>query len=325
MNEIAKVLEKFKEKNILLLGHKNADPDSVCSIIALSLGLEKAGFKVRRGAVEDISKISCKILAELGEQIEINPKLDADLIIMLDLSTEGQLASFAPLIASSKAKKMILDHHTIQDCTLKADFSFIDEKASSTVELAYDLLRELQIGIDEKIAKAILLGIVAETAHLQFASIKNFKILSELMEKFSINYRWLVATLEAPLDVSERIARLKASQRVKFERFGNYLVATSKVTSFEASAARALIRAGADLAAVAAEKEGEVRISLRSTMRFCEKTKIDLGKDVIPKVSAIIGGTGSGHPTAAGANGKLVKKADEALNYVVKFVKERVK
>jgi len=219
---------------------------------------------------------------------------------------------------------MIIDHHTVHDYTLKADFSFIDEESSSTVELVYDLLKELKVKIDEKIAKSVLLGTVAETAHLQYASLKNFQILSELMEKFSIDYQWILATLETPLDVSERIARLKASQRVQFDRIGNFLIATSKIASFEASAARALIRAGADLVGVAAEKENEVRISLRSTQNFYEKTKIDLGKELIPKVAAIIGGTGSGHPTAAGANGKLVKKADEALKYILQYTKTKL-
>lgn len=44
----------------------------------------------------------------------------------------------------------------------------------------------------------------------------------------------------------------------------------------------------------------------------------------MPGVAKIIQGTGSGHPTAAGANGKLVKKADEALKYIVEYVKTRI-
>jgi len=85
-----------------------------------------------------------------------------------------------------------------------------------------------------------------------------------------------------------------------------------------------LIRAGADLVGVAAEKEDEIRISLRSNQNFYEKTKIDLGKDVIPGIAKIIQGTGSGHPTAAGANGKLVNRADEALKYIFEYTKTKL-
>jgi len=228
MKNIAETLKQFKGKSILLLGHKNADPDSVCSIVALSLGLKQLGFKVRGGVIESASKISRKILDSIGADVEIDPDLNVDLIVMLDMSTEGQLSSFAGKVFSSSAKKMIIDHHTIHDYSLKADFKFIDENASSTVELVYDLLKELKVQIDEKIAKAILLGTVAETAHLQYARLKNFEILSELMKKFNIDYRWVLATLETPLDTSERIARLKASQRVKFEKIGEFLFNQSR-------------------------------------------------------------------------------------------------
>ncbi len=322
MKKLATELKQFKDASILLLGHKNADPDSVCSVVALSLGLEQLGYKTRRGVIESVSKLSQKILDSVNEKVEVDPNLEnVDLIIMLDMSTEGQLSTFAEKLFASKAKKMIIDHHTVHEYSLKADYSFIDEQASSTVELVYDLLNELKSEIDEKIAKLILLGTVAETAHLQYAGLKNFEILTELMKKFNIEYELVLATLETQLDVSERIARLKAAQRVKYERIGDFLLATSKIKSFEASAARALIRAGADLVAVAAEKENELRISVRSTPNFFEKTKIDLGRDVMPGVAKIIQGTGSGHPTAAGANGKQVKKADEALKYIVEYTK----
>lgn len=324
MKQIVESLKQFKGKSVLLLGHKNADPDSVCSVIALSHGLTELGYKVRRGVIQGASKISQKILTELNESVEIDPELNVDLIVLLDMSTEGQLSDFYKKVLASKAKKMIIDHHAIHDYTMKADFSFIDEKATSTAGLVYDLLKELKIGITKDIAKTILLGIVAETAHLHYASIKDFQLIADLMSKFNLDYQWICSVLGTPLDISERIARLKASQRVRFEQIGNFLIARSEISSFEASAARLLIRAGADVAAVAAKKEDEIRVSLRATTAFYEKTRIDLGKEVIPGVAKIIGGTGSGHPTAAGANGKLVNKANEALEYVFEFLKEKL-
>ncbi len=324
MKKAADFLKKFKGKKILLLGHKNADPDSVCSVIALSEGLKQIGINSRTGVIESASKIAQKILDELNEQVEINPKLDVDLVVLLDMSTEGQLSDFYKNVINSEAKKMILDHHAVHDYTIKADFSFIDEKVSSTTALVYDLLKELKIKPDEKIAKTILLGMVAETAHLQYASIKDFQIISELMSKFNLDYRWIVSVLETPLDISERIARLKAAQRVKFEQIGKFLIARSEISSFEASAARLLIRAGADAAIVIAKKEKEIRVSTRSTQKFYEKTKIDLSKDAISGIARIIGGTGSGHPTAAGANGKLPNKSEEAFRHFFGFLKEKL-
>src|SRR3990167_5240589 len=118
MKNIAANLKQFKGKSILLLGHKNADPDSVCSIVALSLGLRQLGYEVRSGVIESASKISQKILNEIGESVEVDPDLSVDLIVMLDMSTEGQLSTFAEKVFSSNAKKMIIDHHTVHDYTL---------------------------------------------------------------------------------------------------------------------------------------------------------------------------------------------------------------
>ena len=324
MKKAAEFLKQFKGKNVLLLGHKNADPDSVSSVIALSYGLKELGIKTRCGVIESASKVAQKILAELNESVEVDPELNVDLIILLDMSTEGQLSGFYKNVMQSNAQKMIIDHHAIHDYTMKADFSFIDEKATSTAGLVYDLLLELKVKITKEIAKIILLGIVAETAHLHYATIKDFQLISDLMSKFKLDYQWICAILETPLDVSERIARLKAAQRARFEQVGNFLIARSEISSFEASAARMLIRAGADVAIVAAKKEKEIRISTRATTSFYEKTKIDLGKDVIPGVAKIIGGTGSGHPTAAGANGRNPAKADEAMRYFFDFLKEKL-
>src|SRR3989344_9655213 len=165
MKKAAEFLKQFKGKNVLLLGHKNADPDSVSSVIALSYGLKELGIKTRCGVIEGASKLAQKILDELNESVEIDPELNVDLIVLLDMSTEGQMSDFYKKIISSKTKKMIIDHHAIHDYTMKADFSFIDEKATSTAGLVYDLLKELKVEITSDIAKTILLGIVAETAH----------------------------------------------------------------------------------------------------------------------------------------------------------------
>src|SRR3989338_3717535 len=190
MKKAAEFLKQFKGKTVLLLGHKNADPDSVSSVIALSYGLKELGIKTRCGVIESASKVAQKILAELNESVEVDPELNVDLVVLLDMSTEGQLSDFYKNVIQSKAKKIIIDHHAIHDYTIKADFSFIDEKATSTAGLIYDLLSELKINVDEKIAKAILLGIVAETGHLHYATIKDFKIISELMSEFKLDYQW---------------------------------------------------------------------------------------------------------------------------------------
>jgi len=81
-------------------------------------------------------------------------------------------------VVQSKAKKMIIDHHAIHDYTMKADFSFIDEKATSTAGLVYDLLLELKAKITKEIAKAI------KEKNIPVANLNVNKILAEKENKF---------------------------------------------------------------------------------------------------------------------------------------------
>jgi nanoRNase/pAp phosphatase (c-di-AMP/oligoRNAs hydrolase) len=97
---------------------------------------------------------------------------------------------------------------------------------------------------------------------------------------------------------------LKAGRRSRLFKIGDWIVALSHVSAYEASAARAMIDLGAHVAAVAGEKEGNVEISLRSALDFHTKTGIHLGKDVAKPLGEYLDGTGGGHATAAGVNGK---------------------
>jgi len=73
----------------------------------------------------------------------------------------------------------------------------------------------------------------------------------------------------------------------------------SMIGSFQAHVARSLIYLGADVAVVGGESEGETRVSLRSTQRFSDATKVQLGTQVAEEVVKSLGGHGGGHATAA--------------------------
>jgi alanyl-tRNA synthetase len=144
------------------------------------------------------------------------------------------------------------------------------------------------------------------------------------MKEFDISPAEVMEKLSMIPDVSERIAVLKGAQRIEFEKVGGYLVATTVVGAFEAATARALLRIGADVAIVAAHKDKEVRISMRSKRYFYEETKLNLGVDIAHELGKIIDGSGSGHPNAAGVNGKNTKNINTALTEAVKIIKQKV-
>ena len=82
-----------------------------------------------------------------------------------------------------------------------------------------------------------------------------------------------------------------------------------------------MIQLGADVSFVGAAKRGEVRISARAKSEIVNKG-LHLGRDIMPKISELIGGDAGGHAAAAGANGIHDEKIDEAINICVEQVKQ---
>jgi len=58
------------------------------------------------------------------------------------------------------------------------------------------------------------------------------------------------------------------------------------------------------VAIVGGVKNGELRISLRSTRDFFEKTGIHLGRDIAAAIGSELNGAGGGHGMSAGVNGR---------------------
>lgn len=305
MQNIVKELKSLKEKRVLVLTHHNADLDALASAIALAEGLEQIGVKASIGVAESIAKPAQNIAKEF--KIEIDPDCkDYEYVILAETSVPEQLSTVKNLRAD-----MVIDHHPRGKLCEKA-VCYIDEKAKSLSQVIYKILLELGCEVDKGLAKIIAAGIVADTAFLRLADKEVFEILLELMEK-GFEFSDVLKAMEIPQEISERTAALKAARRMDLYKIGDVLVAFSNISSHEAEACRALVKIGADVAVVFAEKEDELRISSRARNTILNYN-IDLS-EIFKEVGKLIEGSGGGHNLAGSANGK---KAD--INKVKKFI-----
>jgi nanoRNase/pAp phosphatase (c-di-AMP/oligoRNAs hydrolase) len=96
---------------------------------------------------------------------------------------------------------------------------------------------------------------------------------------------------------------MKACRRAKLLKIGDWIIALSHVSAYQASAARALIDLGAHMAAVAGQRNDNIEISMRCTRDFNAGTGIHLGRDIAKPLGGLLQGMGGGHATAAGVNG----------------------
>ncbi|RLF75874.1 DHH family phosphoesterase [Palaeococcus sp. (in: euryarchaeotes)] len=320
--KLKRFLKEAKERDysFLLLCHHNADPDSLGSAIAFSRYLHKLGLEYRIGVAQSVSSYAKRLLN--FAPVEKNPYVKEDVVVIFDTSSLEQLE---PVKIPKKDGKfvIVIDHHVEKENPIKGDIAVIDSSRTSTAEIVWELLKYLNF-YDEIAARAILAGIVTDTANFRFANARTFKTVGEIQALFNIPmgeiYNLIAPVSDEALDIAKRMAILKACQRMEIKKVGKYLIALSKVSAYESLACKVFLQLGADIAVVGSEKKG-VRISARAKESLVKKG-LHLGR-LMEKIGPIIEGSGGGHSGAAGANGK--KNLEDGIRFLVdeleKFLK----
>jgi len=327
--QIKRIIELIDERNVklvVLLCHHNADPDAVCSAYALSSLLKRLRpeIQVEIAAAQGPSRLSRHLLNFIPATLTEEPRIEeADLLIILDTNTVQQLDDWAERVKNAKAPIIVIDHHASHPETEKlATLMVADENASSTCEIIYRFFKEAETKLEKNEALAIFLGIAFDTRHFVLASSSALKTAADLVDA-GVNVQEALSMLSLPMDPSERIARLKASQRAKIRKIDDWIIALSHVSAFQASAARALISLGADVAVVAGQINDSVRVSLRCTKEFHEKTGIHLGRDIAKPLGEYLHGMGGGHSVSAGVNGS--GDVEAALKRCFRLIREKLR
>ncbi len=302
--QILGLLSADSIRRVGIICHKNADPDSFCSAFALSLLLRNFNLEADIIAPEGLNEVAKHLRPQYDCGVNSGEAArDAGAIILVDVCSLDQIGELAETLDQFRGPIIVIDHHAeTASLSRLAGVKLIDEEAVSVGELIYQLYEAAGIAPSQLASKAMLAAIVYDSRHLMRATPRTLKIVLELLST-GINYSEVVQSLHVPIDISERIARLKAAQRVNFERIVDYLAATTHVGSFEASAARALLDLGADVSVVVGGDKDDLRISARSRDEFYAKTGVHLGRDILEGLGRKLGGGGGGHPTAAGASG----------------------
>lgn len=299
----------------LILGHQNADPDAICAMLAVeALCLNLNPEAVPKLVCDDVSRLSNQVLKwfDVKSAISSFSEEDHDLVILLDTNSLFQLGPNVKTLLKDPSRTIVIDHHEENpEISTISHHEIVDSNASSTCEIVIDLFGKLSVSVEPLIANLLLTGLLFDTRRF-FHMGRNTLDSAQRLIGAGADYDKCIRCLIIKPDRSERIARLKAAGRLKIHGVGDWIIASSKIGAYEASACRALIDLGADVAIVAGKtSKGTVRFSSRSTRQFSSETGVNLGTDVMEAIGEIIGGEGGGHMNAAGANG--TKNHDEAL------------
>ncbi len=299
--------------NVLYLCHRNADPDAIGSGFAL-----QQAFGGDLGAVDGISRAGSCLSEYIDGDIIIDPSPEGyDFVVVVDTAVGLQIGN--PVLGSYA----VVDHHRDEDLIVGATF-YIQKPVDSTAEIVWRILVENGIEISRNMALGLLAGIITDTGRFKHARVGSFQVVAEVLDNCDVEYGDALDILSRePTNVSRRIAILKAARRAKIDWIDDWIVATSKVSSFESSSAMSLMSLGADVAFVGGRHGDVCRISGRARRRAV-LAGLDLAA-ILRSVGKAHDGDGGGHKGAAAleAVGSPAKLLAECKNKVLEVLEGR--
>ncbi|MEM3420648.1 MAG: DHH family phosphoesterase [Candidatus Hadarchaeum sp.] len=308
-------------QRIVILCHRNADPDAVASAVVLAEVMSSLGAQVKAATADDLAAISEVVLNSFNRKVEVNPELDFDLAIFVDTSSFGHLGEFGKKLRDSGIAFAVIDHHRpVEEMRQLAKFYYVREDITSESELIYRILVEMGLKLTPEQATLLLVGVISDTGHFRFASPETFTVVEGLL-KAGADYNRALELLKPPDDLSRRVAMLKAAGRSELQRINGRLIVFSDLGSFEGDAAGMLVRIGADVAFVGSEEKGEFRVSGRASPEFLKETGIHLG-EMMEELGKQFNGSGGGHAGAASVSGK--GSFEEVKKQIVKMLQRRL-
>ena len=159
IKSIAKIIKKAQ--NIAIIGHVSPDLDCLGSAFSLKeslLSLGKIAVVFTDGPIEEKLK---PIFYPNDVESKIFNYKDYDLILIVDTPNPKRLGKLGKEVIKHK-NVVRIDHHFDPDNVLTKKF-YLDENSSSCAEIAYLLIKELEIEITSKIATFVYAGIVGDT------------------------------------------------------------------------------------------------------------------------------------------------------------------
>lgn len=305
-------------RHVLIVTHRNADVDAYASAYGIAHILRRLNSRCAASvaAPDGLSALAKLVHSQYPIELAPSPSFtEQDMVIIVDTGHAQLLSDWVEPIRRVECSKVLIDHHPHSESVKQlVDHVLVDEEATSTSEIVLSIFEAKHMKVPQKVAEALLLGLMTDTAGLNIAECETLENAVKLC-RYGATLSKARQMLRVKKDVSEKIARLKAGQRLKVYRLEDWILALTHVGSYQASAARALIDLGADVAVALGEVEGEVRGSLRATQEFCEESGIHLGVDVADKVGAALQGSGGGHAGAASFTAKrpLLEASERVL------------
>ena len=171
---IYKEIKKFK--TIVIARHVGVDPDAMASQIALRDSIRET-FPDKKVMAVGTGSAKFKYIGNLDKMEDIS---DALLIV-----TDTPNKSRVDISTFDGFKEIIkIDHHPFIEKF--CDIELIDDTASSACEIIMDMIKNTKLVCNEKIARTLFIGLVADSGRFLYDSCKprTFSLVSYYLETY---------------------------------------------------------------------------------------------------------------------------------------------
>jgi phosphoesterase RecJ-like protein len=161
MNELVETLRGAK--SVAIVSHRDPDPDTIGSAVALGLALDALGKRVSLHCADPVPD-PAKFLAWADRFTTDPPPASVDLIVTVDFGS-AERAKFAlpdgPTLVN-------IDHHASNDRF--GSVNLVDVSSAATAELVSRVIDALGVPWTPEMARAALVGIMTDPGSFQFPS-----------------------------------------------------------------------------------------------------------------------------------------------------------
>src|SRR5438874_3602679 len=161
MKEITTALHGARR--IALVSHRDPDPDTIGSALALGLGLESLGKRVSWHCADPVPEPQ-RFLKGTERFTQDPPTNDVDLVVTVDFGSVER-AKFA---LPARPPIVNIDHHASNDRF--GATNLVDATSAASAELVSRVIDALEIPWTPAMATAALVGIMTDTGSFQFPS-----------------------------------------------------------------------------------------------------------------------------------------------------------
>jgi len=294
-NDLKIFIDKIKDaKSIAIMGHKNPDGDSLCSVLALARLIEiNFGYRpvcVYDGNISDtLENVPRRGYIRYHERVDMTEPFD--LAIVVDYGTVNHIGGAMPIL--EKAKFIVeIDHHK-NDNKIGA-LCLDDENASAAGEIIYNIMRAAGWNFDTDVASLLTVAIITDTGHFKYARNGTpMRIVGDLVDS-GVRIRALLDSMNNR-SCKSVLTDADVVSKTRFYYHGRLAVATVTRHDYRNLDGRgemilsilSQIKGVEYIVLLKHQKENKIGISIRGRMKPVDDIAVALG--------------GGGHEFAAGA------------------------